>query len=105
MNYKNWLQKNFSQLDKAPQETINSPISKAQSEIELFREFLKVLGSLLFIIPFNLYLYVSGIALYKSPIYWFLVIASFAVGGFIGLYCEQTLVKRRLKKIIHLKEI
>jgi len=87
LNYLNWLQKTYPELNEISNETINSHIDKAKSDTELFREFIKVLGSLFFIIPFNLYL----------------VMASIAVGGFIGLYCEQKVIKKRLKKIIQLK--
>ena len=103
MDYSNWLQKVFPQLNGTPKETIDSYVTKAISDTELFREFLKVLGALLFIVPFNLYLYISGIQSYGSLLYWFLVFASFGVGGFIGLYCEQKLIKRHLKKIVQLK--
>ncbi|CAM2899087.1 hypothetical protein [Pseudoalteromonas distincta] len=98
MNYLNWLQKTYPELNEISNETIKPHIDKAKSDIELVREFIKVLGSLFFIIPFNLYLYISGIQAFNSPLYWFLVAASIAVGGFIGLYCEQKIIKKYLKK-------
>ncbi|MGE6811573.1 MULTISPECIES: hypothetical protein [Pseudoalteromonas] len=103
MNYLNWLQKVFPKLKDTPNEIIISYVDEAKSDTELLREFIKVLGGLLFILPFNLYLYISGIQSFTSPLYWLLVIVSFGVGGFIGLYCEQRLIKRRLKKIVQLK--
>ena len=103
MNYLNWLQKTYPELNEISNETINSHIDKAKSDTELFREFIKVLGSLFFIIPFNLYLYISGIQASNSSLYWLLVMASIAVGGFIGLFCGQKGIKKRLKKIIQLK--
>ena len=103
MNYLNWLQKVFPELIDTPNEIINSYVDEATSDIELLREFFKVLGGILFILPFNLYLYISGIQSFTSPLYWLLVVVSFGIGGFIGLYCEQKLIKRRLKKIVQLK--
>ncbi len=102
MDYSSWLQKVFPQLNEIPKETIDSYVDKAKSDTELFREFLKVLGGLFFIVPFNLYLYISDIQSYGSILYWFLVLSSFGIGGFIGLYCEQKLIKKHLKKIIRL---
>ncbi len=74
MNYLNWLRKTYPELNEISNETINSHIDKAKSDTELFREFIKVLGSLFFIIPFNLYLYISGIQESNSSLYWLLVV-------------------------------
>ena len=103
MNYLNWLQKIFPKLKETPNETITSYVDEAKSDTKLLREFIKVLGGLFFILPFNLYLYISDIQAFDSLLYWFLVAASIGVGGFIGLYCEQKLIKRRLKKIVQIK--
>ena len=61
MNYSNWLQKVFPQLNETPKETIDAYVEEAISGTQLFRELLKILGALFFIAPFNLYLYISGI--------------------------------------------
>ena len=100
MNYLNWLKNKFPKLNETSEEIIFSYIDEAKSDTALLREFLKVLGSLFFVIPFNIYLYISDIQSFDSPFYWLLVVASFGVGAFIALYCEQTLIKRRLKKIV-----
>lgn len=102
MNYSNWLQKVFPQLNETPKETIDAYVEEAISGTQLFREFLKVLGALFFIVPFNLYLYISGIQSDNTILFWFLVLCSFGIGSFVGLYCEQKLIKKRLKKIVRL---
>jgi VIT1/CCC1 family predicted Fe2+/Mn2+ transporter len=103
LDYSSWLQKVFPQLNETSKETIDSYVEKAKSDTELFRIFFKVLGGIFFIVPFNLYLYASGIQSYVSILYWILVFSSFGVVGFIGLYCEQKLIKKHLKKIIRIK--
>lgn len=102
MNYLNWLQKLFPELNDVPNEIVDAYIDEAKFDTKLLREFIKVLGGLLFVIPFNLYLYISGFQSFDSPFYWLLVAASLGIGSFMGLYCEQKLIKRRLKKIVQL---
>jgi hypothetical protein len=97
LNYSNWLKKTFPKLGYTSEETVHLYISEAKSSSQLLREFLKVLGFLLFVIPFNLFLLASGI---QSPLYWVLLLASFLVGSFVSLYCEQLLIKKRLRKIV-----
>jgi len=99
LNYLKWLKKTFPNLCDTPEETVHSYITEAKSNSQLFREFIKVLGFLFFVIPFNLFLLASGI---QSPLYWVLLLASFLVGSFVSLYCEQLLIKKRLRKIVSL---
>jgi hypothetical protein len=97
LNYSNWLKKTYPKLKDTSGETVQSYIREAKSSSQLLREFIKVLGFLLFVIPFNLFLLASGI---QSPLYWVLLLASFLVGSFVSLYCEQLLIKKRLRKIV-----
>jgi VIT1/CCC1 family predicted Fe2+/Mn2+ transporter len=97
LNYSNWLKKTFPKLGDTSEETVHSYIREAKSSSQLLREFIKVLGFLLFVIPFNLFLLASGI---QSPLYWVLLLASFLVGSFVSLYCEQQLIIKRLRKIV-----
>jgi VIT1/CCC1 family predicted Fe2+/Mn2+ transporter len=97
LNYSNWLKKTFPKLGDTSEETVHSYIREAKSSNQLLREFIKVLGFLLFVIPFNLFLLASGI---QSPLYWVLLLASFLVGSFVSLYCEQQLIIKRLRKIV-----
>jgi VIT1/CCC1 family predicted Fe2+/Mn2+ transporter len=97
LNYSNWLKKTFPKLGDTSEETVRSYISEAKSSSQLLRELVKVLGFLLFVIPFNLFLLASGV---QSPLYWVLLLASFLVGSFVSLYCEQLLIKKRLRKTV-----
>jgi hypothetical protein len=97
LNYSNWLKKTFPKLGDTSEETVHSYISEAKSSSQLLRELVKVLGFLLFVIPFNLFLLASGV---QSPLYWVLLLASFLVGSFVSLYCEQLLIKKRLRKTV-----
>lgn len=69
MSYSHWLHKVFPELSETSNEIISSYIDEAKSDTEVLREFLKVLGGLFFVLPFNLYLYISGLQSFDSPIY------------------------------------
>ena len=62
---------------------------------QLFREFIKVLGFLIFVVPFNLYLSISEVVTFNSIYYWLIVIFSSFIGVLVALYCEQTLIKKQ----------
>ncbi|MDO6508136.1 hypothetical protein Q4506_14220 [Colwellia sp. 4_MG-2023] len=100
MNYLRWIRKVYPELKDTSDQIINSYIEEAKTSTEFFRTFIYVLGILFFVIPFNLYLYISDIHSFDRVLYWLLVIASFGVGGFVELYCEQKIIKRRIKKIV-----
>jgi hypothetical protein len=100
MNYLRWIRKVYPELKDTSDQIINSYIEEAKASTEFFRTFIYVLGILFFVIPFNLYLYISDIHSFDRVLYWLLVIASFGVGGFVELYCEQKIIKRRIKKIV-----
>jgi predicted membrane protein len=97
LNYSNWLKKRFPELEDISGETVHSYINEAKSSSQVLREFVKVLGFLLFVIPFNLFLSVSGI---QSLLYWLLLLSSVLIGGIISLYFEQQLIKKCLRKIV-----
>jgi len=96
LNYSKWLKKTFPNLCDTREQTLQSFIGEANSSSQLFREFIKVLGFLFFVIPFNLFLLASGV---QSPLYWVLLLASFLVGSFFSVYCDQLLIKKRLRKV------
>jgi hypothetical protein len=97
LNYSNWLKKTFPKLGDTSEETVYSYIREAKSSSQLLRDFIKVLGFLLFVIPVSFFLLASGI---QSPFYWALLVTSFLVGSFVSLYCEQLLIKKRVRKIV-----
>ena len=103
MNYLNWMKKTFPELTETPEETFQSYIQKAESDTEILRLCIMLAGTLIFFIPFSLYQAITEVPFYLNPWYWLLPIAFFKVGGFIYLYCEQKLIKNRLKKIVQLK--
>ena len=105
MNYLNWLKKEYSELGNVSDETIYTHITSAKMDSQLFREFIKVLGFFIFVIPFNLYLSISEIVTFNSTYYWLIVIFSSFIGVFVALYCEQILIKKQLKKTINAKYI
>ncbi len=100
LDYLNWLKKEYAELGNVSDETINAHINSAKMDSQLFREFIKVLGFLIFVVPFNLYLSISGVVTFNSIYYWLIVIFSSFIGVFVALYCEQTLIKKQLKKTI-----
>jgi hypothetical protein len=100
MNYLRWLRKIYPELKDTSDQVIDSYIEEAKTSTEFFREFIYLSGILFFVIPFNLYLYISDIHSFDRLLYWLLVIASFGAGGFVELYCEQKIIKRHIKKIV-----
>jgi len=100
LDYLKWSKNTFPELSEMTIEAINAYIDEEKLSSKLLREFVKVLGFLLFTFPFNLYLLVSGNKSFDSPLYWVLVLFSILIGGFVSLFCEQKLIKGRIRKIV-----
>ncbi|WP_286272267.1 hypothetical protein [Thalassotalea hakodatensis] len=100
MNYSRWIRKTFPQVNDTSHELIENYIVEAKENTKLFREFIKVVGFLLIVLPFNLYLnYITQGSIF-SLLFIVLSFTSFGVGSFVALYFEQRLIKNHLKKII-----
>jgi len=90
----------FPELAKTSNDTFNFYIQNAKSETENLRMCIWLVGVLTFFIPFSVY---QSITEAPFPLSWLLVIVFYKIGGFIYLFIEQKIIKKRLRKIIYLK--
>jgi len=93
----------FPELAKTSNDTFNFYILNAKSETENLRMCIWLVGVLTFFIPFSVYQSITEAPFYFDPLSWLLVIVFYKIGGFIYLFIEQKIIKKRLRKIIYLK--
>ncbi|QPG04454.1 hypothetical protein IT774_09310 [Salinimonas marina] len=98
MDYVNWERKTLPQTNTSEDESLQKIIEEVKSDNELFREAVKVFGALFVVLPFNVYLYASGLVSFSSLWYWVIVGLSFCLGGLVSLYFEQKSIKSQLVK-------
>ena len=98
MDYTNWVRKTYPETDSLETGELQAEIEKIKSANELFREAVKLLAVLLIVLPFNVYLYVSGLHSFSLWGYWTAVALSLLVSGFVALYFEQKSIKYQLTK-------
>jgi len=81
-------------------ETVIAYVKEAKSSTMVFRESIKIISGLLVFIPFLFYLATSEKGLFETLFGWIATSLFFFVGGYIALYFDQKVIKKRLTKII-----
>ncbi len=98
MDYTSWVRKTYPDTDSLESGELQDKIEKIKSANELFREAVKLIAVLLMVLPFNIYLYVSGLHSSSSWGYWGAVALSLLVSALVSVYFEQKSIKYQLTK-------
>ena len=103
LNYINWMKKTFPELNGTPEEGLQSHIKQSKSETEILRMLIMLTGGLIYIIPFSLYQATTEVPFFLDPLSIILPIVFYKIGGYVYLYIEQKIIKKRIRKIVELK--
>ncbi|MEK0158879.1 hypothetical protein WLQ65_06950 [Pseudoalteromonas piscicida] len=92
MDYLRWIRNNFKDIEPIDDQILHEVITAAKADSATLNELFKALGVLFIVIPFNVYLAVSGLLAYDSLSFWLVMLFTAMIGVGVSLYIEQKII-------------
>ncbi|WP_141240146.1 hypothetical protein [Pseudoalteromonas sp. HM-SA03] len=100
MDYLRWIRNNFTKIELIDDQILHEVITAAKADSATLNELFKVLGVLFIVVPFNVYLAVSGLLSYDNLSFWLVMLITAMIGVGVSLYIEQEIIKRKIAQSI-----
>ncbi|PAY00853.1 hypothetical protein CKO50_12725 [Pseudoalteromonas sp. HM-SA03] len=100
LDYLRWIRNNFTKIELIDDQILHEVITAAKADSATLNELFKVLGVLFIVVPFNVYLAVSGLLSYDNLSFWLVMLITAMIGVGVSLYIEQEIIKRKIAQSI-----